>query len=363
MTQNPNDPDGFELGLIEGYYGRAWSWSERAQVVERLAPHGYRFHLYAPKAALSLRRRWREPMPAEERTAIASHAAHCRRHGVRFGLGLSPHDFDDRSGSTDWQALEAWLRQADGIGIDDLALLFDDVRGDDPTLAARQVAIVSHAAARTGARQVLMCPSYYSDDPVLDRVFGQRPPAYLETLGRGLDPAVGIFWTGEEVCSREIDPAHLADVADRLQRQPVLWDNYPVNDGARMSQYLHLRGFTGRPAGNRSLLRAHAINPALQPTLTCIAALTLAERYRLGESAYRYGRAFQAACSAVLGDPLAERVIDDLLALQDIGLDRLGERHAELRNRYVGFDHPGAREIVEWLDGGYRITDEIVQTQ
>jgi hypothetical protein len=26
-------------------------------------------------------------------------------------------------------------------------------------------------------------------------------------------------------------------------------------------------------------------------------------------------------------------------------------------------DHPGAREIVSWLDGGVGITDEIVQTQ
>jgi hypothetical protein len=24
--------------------------------------------------------------------------------------------------------------------------------------------------------------------------------------------------------------------------------------------------------------------------------------------------------------------------------------------------HPGAEEIIEWLDGAYRITDEIVQT-
>ena len=34
-----------------------------------------------------------------------------------------------------------------------------------------------------------------------------------ERLGRLLDPAVGVFWTGEEVCSREYGPAHLARVA------------------------------------------------------------------------------------------------------------------------------------------------------
>jgi hyaluronoglucosaminidase len=143
----------------------------------------------------------------------------------------------------------------------------------------------------------------------------------------------------------------------------VLWDNYPVNDGQRMSQSLHLRGFTGRPAGNAPLLRAHAINPALQPVLGCIPALTLARRYRDGEAGYAYGAAFAQACREVLGVPLADAVRGDLIPLQDTGLDRLGDLAAALRERYAAFDHPAAREILDWLDGGWRITDEIVQTQ
>jgi hypothetical protein len=47
----------------------------------------------------------------------------------------------------------------------------------------------------------------------------------------------------------------------------------------------------------------------------------------------------------------------------DVGLDRLGEREAMPRERYAGSDHPGAREIIGWMDGAYRITDEIVWTQ
>jgi hypothetical protein len=54
---------------------------------------------------------------------------------------------------------------------------------------------------------------------------------------------------------------------------------------------------------------------------------------------------------------------EDLLTLQDIGLDRLGEKEKLLRERYEGVDHAGAREVIAWLDGDYRITDEIVQTQ
>jgi hyaluronoglucosaminidase len=354
-----------DLGIVEGYYGRPWSWDARTRVATRLAARGFRFFLYAPKAATALRRRWREPMPDAELAPLAAFARHCRSVGLRFGVGLSPHEFDHAPGSPDRARLDERVATLDAaVGLDELALLFDDVRGDDPTLADRQAALVAHVGARTRAPRLLACPTYYSDDPVLDRVFGTRPPDYLSRLGRALDPSVRVFWTGEEVCSREYGAAHLARVAETLRRTPVLWDNYPVNDGQRMSQCLHLRAVTGRPAANASLIAGHAVNPALQPELGCIPLLTLAERYRVGDAAYAYGEAFARACLEVLGvGPLAEAVRADLIPLQDTGLDRLAETAAVLRAKYAAFDHPAAREIVDWLDGGYRITDEIVRTQ
>jgi hyaluronoglucosaminidase len=351
-----------DLGIIEGFYGRPWSWEDRAEAVSFLAPHGYRFYLYAPKADPYLRRRWQEDHPDPEADQLRRLAAHCRTNGVRFGVGLSPYEAWLEFGVATRAALARKLEFLDEIGVRDLALLFDDMRGDDPALAERQAEIVEWAAARTRAGRVMVCPTYYSDDPVLDRVFGRRPAGYLRQLGERLDPGIELFWTGEEVCSREISPAHLERVAQELRRRPFLWDNYPVNDGPRMSQYLHLRAFTGRPASIREKAVAHGINAALQPTLTRIPALTLAGSYRL-EARYAYGEAFRAAAATVLGGALADMVRDDLLTLQDVGLDRLGEREPLLRERYSGVLHPAAREILAWLDGAYRITDEVVRTQ
>lgn len=351
-----------ELGIVEAYFGRPWSWAEREDTMAFLAGAGYRFFLYAPKADAHLRRRWREPHSQAEHADLLRFAARCRSSGVRFGVGLSPFEVWRDFGRQTQRALAERLRALDALGLDLLALLFDDMHGDMPDLAARQADIVAFAAAHTRAAQVWVCPTYYSDDPVLDRVFGARPVGYLATLGRALDPSVQVFWTGEEVCAREFGRAHLERVTDELGRRPALWDNYPVNDGERMSRHLHLRGFTGRGVLSAANIAAHAINPALQPILTRVPMLTLALQYRLG-TRYDYRAATRNALTAVLGERLGDLVHEDLLSLQDLGRDRLGERAVALRERYAAEPHPGAREVVAWLDGAYAIGAAEVQTQ
>jgi len=352
-----------ELGIIEGYYGAPWTWAERADQVSFLAPHGYRFFMYAPKADAFLRKRWREDAPAEMTTALSALSAHCRATGVRFGVGLSPYEIWADFGDETKAALARKLAWLDSIGVDDLGILFDDMRGDVDGLAATQVEILHWIADHTRAGRIIACPTYYTDDPLLDRFFGQRPADYLEGLGKALDPAIDLFWTGEEVCSAEYSPGHLARVEGQLRRKPVLWDNYPVNDGPRMSNYLHIRAMTGRPAAIGKHLSAHAVNPALQPTLSRIPCLSLAASYALGE-AYQYGAAFREAATAVLGADFAETLQRNILILQSTGLDRMGPGTLEtLRRRYGAFDHPAGLEIIAYLDGRYRITPEMMANE
>ena len=343
-----------ELGVIEGYFGDPWPHADRLAVVGRLAPLGFGFFHFAPKADPFLRRRWREPHPDAEAERLAALSAHCRRHGLRFGVGLSPYElYRDLTAAAKADFL-AKLRALDAIGLDDLAILFDDTRGDVPDLAAKEAEIVHEAMAATRATRVLMCPTYYSDDRMLDVVFGERPAGYLEDLGRRLDPRVGVYWTGEEICAREICAGHLERVAGSLRRKPVLWDNYPVNDGPRMSRYLHLRAFTGRTGGIGDCVAAHAINPALQPHLTLIPAATLAIAYREGHG-YCYMRAFRKAARELAGPALAAMLEEDLLRLQDLGIDHLAAERDRLRDRYRAVEHPMAAEVVRWLEGAYTV--------
>ncbi len=352
-----------ELGIIEGFFGRPYSDEERAGMVRALAPHGYGFYLYAPKADALLRRSWRDPYPDDRLERLADFAAVCRESGVRFGVGLSPYELFLGFDGPAKDALSAKLAQLDSLGLSDLGIFFDDMKGDLPELAERQVEIVHWIAERTTAGRLIVCPSYYTDDPVLDRVFGRRPVNYVEDLGRGLDPAIQLMWTGEEVCSREFSPGHLARVAGQMRRKPFLWDNYPVNDGPRMSRHLHLRAFTGRPAAMGAEIAAHGVNPASQAVLSRIPAMTLAESYASG-AAYEYLGAFRRAAHEVLGDDLAEAVERTLLLLEDAGLDGItAEQKIRLHARFSAHDHPAAREIVAWLDGAFDIGADELQTQ
>ena len=340
---------GPELGVIEGYFGRPWHHEDRKCVLTHLRELGYSWFHHAPKADGFLRRRWRESHPPAAVAQLADLSAHCRSLGMRFGIGLSPYElYRDYTGAAKADFV-AKLRALDEIGIDDLAILFDDTRGDVPDLAAREAEIVHAALATTGASRVLMCPTYYSDDRMLDVVFGERPAGYLDELGRRLDPRVGVYWTGEEICARELGVGHLARVTESLRRKPTLWDNYPVNDGPRMSRFLHLRGFTGRPSAIGPHIAAHAINPALQPHLSLIPAATLAASYREG-SAFAYMHAFREAARTLAGADLAAMLEADLHALQDRGIDQLGDERLRLRQRYLSVNHPMAAEVVRWLD-------------
>ncbi|MCC2677127.1 MAG: hyaluronidase [Ramlibacter sp.] len=339
-----------ELGLIEGYFGRPWQHEDRKRVLARLRELDFSFFHYAPKADPFLRRRWREPHPEQRLAELAELSRVCASLGLRFGIGLSPYElYRDFTGAARKEFI-AKVRALDEIGIDDLAILFDDTRGDVPDLAAREAEIVHTALANTRATRILMCPTYYSDDRMLDVVFGKRPPGYLEELGQRLDPRVAVYWTGEEICAREFSAGHLARVAESLRRKPTLWDNYPVNDGPRMSRFLHLRAFTGRPAAIGPLVAAHAINPALQPHLSLIPAASLVASYRDGAT-YCYMAAFRQAARELAGPRLAEMLEEDLHALQDRGFFDPGEDRERLRRRYAAVEHPVAAEVVRWLDG------------
>ena len=349
-------PASLGRGVIEGFFGPPWSWENRAHYAAFLKRHDFRFYLFAPKRCEDLRLQWDRPWPRDEWTQLEKLRTTYRDAGIAFGVGLSPFALYCDFNAQARRALAKKIRQLNTLELDILGIFFDDMPEGGPELAHRQVEILSTVKAESQASTLVLCPTFYSDDPVLERLSGPKPPGYLPALGELLDADVHVFWTGPQVCSTEISAAHIVDITRRLGRPPLLWDNYPVNDGPRMSRFLHLRSFSGREELPQALTSGHAVNPMNQVRLSEIPLHSLSTLYR-DPVAYDVESMFAESARHLCGDAVGGALIADLERFQDKGLDALSSpEKAELRKRYVGLGGPYAAEVVGWIDGAFAPT-------
>jgi len=343
----------FRYGLIEGFYGKPWTWFNREQSLGFLREHGYQFYIYAPKSDLFLREDWLTDWPEARYDRLERFASACRANGLLFGVGLSPFEIYKDFSAKARESLSRKILSINRLDPDILCLCFDDMRGDVADLAEIQARVFDHAAAAGGASRLIVCPSYYSSDPVLERVYGRRPENYLEDLGRLLDSRAEIFWTGPEICSTEYTRIHLEEVAESLRRKPFIWDNYPVNDSPRMSPYPHLRAFTGRPWQMSEWTAGHAVNPMNQAWLSRIPLKTLWDSY-LRRDEYDPEKSCRESALALCGPELGGLLFEDIPVFQDRGLKQMTEAEkAGFLVRYQDFSSPYAEEITRWLRGDY----------
>jgi hyaluronoglucosaminidase len=340
----------FPAGVIEGFFGKPWGWPARFGAVEFLREYGFGFYIYAPKGDPYLRRKWREPMPLDTLEHLAALGARCRERGIDFGIGLTPFEIYLRYDAGARERLRAKVLELNETGADTLAILFDDMRGDVPGIAELQARVIAEICAWSSARHFMVCPTYYSYDARLTREFGAPPKAYLEDLGRLLDPCIDCFWTGEKIISNGYSAQHLIDVAADLKRKPFIWDNHIANDAKTRTNHVYLDPGSWSLAVDAAA--GLAVNPMNQPHLSRIALLGY--RYLLGE-----GRDLSSALPGfyreLAGPRVAELLSEDVGLLQNEGLSRLDEaarrRLLERYERESGNAY--ADEVAAFLRGEY----------
>ncbi len=258
----------FPVGIIEGFFGTPWDMRSRMTFIERLPRMGLNFYIYAPKNDPCLRSRWSEEFTAEYTSALKQLALKIKSTGMKFGIGFSPlgATADSR------KYLPVFRRQikhlAEELHPDYLALLFDDMK-----ISLEHEGVLQNIFIREcldvltpyGIR-LITCSSFYTTDPILEKVFGKMPECYHSDLLKGLPDSVDFFWTGSKVISTEYTEKDLLLAAEILGRRPFIWDNYPVNDGRKASDYLYLKPFSGRNL-IPSLASGIAVNPMKQTFL------------------------------------------------------------------------------------------------
>jgi hyaluronoglucosaminidase len=286
-------------GIVEGFFGPLWSMAHRKRLFEFGAARGMNTYLYAPKDDPYHRKLWRRPYPAAQWRELLRLIRAAQRTQIDFVYGFHPGEGlyfgDDR-------AVRILLRKAQRFydaGVRTFAVLFDDIpsrlsdardrRAFKNSLARAEgtwmAQIIAAQPASWSAVEWWICPSYYSEDKLLERVFGKFEPNFLETLARYLPADVPCFWTGPSVVSKTIALSHVQRIVKKIERPLLLWDNYPVND-LSMSDELHLAPLTGRDPRLPECVYGYLNNPLLQeelsflPLATCFDYARAPAKYR-----------------------------------------------------------------------------------
>ncbi len=344
----------FQYGVIEGLYDQdnQWSWESRNAYASFCAGKGFDFYIYAPKNDPYLREQWDQPWPENDFNHLNTLGLELKQNNVRFGLGLTPFNVRELS-QTSRQQLKQKIASINQLNPEILCILFDDFSNDIDDLAKTQAEIAEFIAGESTATQFIVVGTYYSKDPLLQRVYGAMPEGYWADLGQYLDPQFEIFWTGDHVISLGYDQYGLQEMTDHFQRKPFLWDNYPVNDTDWLKNRLKLYTFTGRPWQISDWCSGHAVNPMIQPWLSMIPLATLSDLYRQ-KDLFDGHACFKQTVNDLCGKELASAIQDNLLYFTEEGTRNFSDfTRKRLEKTFSEFqsekEQPFTREILKWL--------------
>jgi hyaluronoglucosaminidase len=369
-------------GIVEGFFGPLWSMGHRRRLFEFGAARGMNTYLYAPKDDPYHRKLWRRPYPAAQWRELLRLIRAAQRTQIDFVYGFHPGEGlyfgDDR-------AVRILLRKAQRFydaGVRTFAVLFDDIpsrlsdardrRAFKNSLARAEgtwmAQIIAAQPASWSDIEWWICPSYYSEDALLERVFGKFELNFLETLARYLPADVPCFWTGPSVVSKTIALSHEQRIVKKIERPLLLWDNYPVND-LSMSDELHLAPLTGRDPRLPECVYGYLNNPLLQeelsflPLATCFdyarapakyraeSAWTKIVRQRFGAQALSHWRALRDYSEA----SMAAKKRKHLLPMTPAETRRLQAALAYVRRnrgqRWAKEMAPWTKIIAQWVAG------------
>lgn len=340
-------------GIIEGFFGPKWNDQSRFSYASFLKEHGGDFYIYAPKQDQFLRKKWRETWPESYQVFLKTLATHFAHHGIKFGVGFSPFELGTELSEEDKNHLETKLKMMSNLGIEIMGLFFDDMPTNEYLAKAQIETINLFKKHFTG--KIVFCPSYYTPDPILDKVFGQRPANYLKEIADGVPSDVSIAWTGPKVISLEIPFQHLQETTELLKRPPFLWENLYANDGPKNCKYLKLRYFSGREPKALRLAEACGFNMMNQPELSKI--VYLSSLYVL--TGMLETDAFEKAVRTLCSKEFSDFLILHRLKFLDLGLDQI---ETEEKMKFIeilkSFMDPGAEEVIDWLDGKFIVGTE-----
>ena len=300
-------------GVVEGFFGPPWSMPHRRALFRFGAKRGMNSYLYAPKDDPYHRERWREPYPKGEWKMLLGLIRAAQEQRIDFVYAFHPGKGLRFSAPAPAQALLEKAARFYDAGVRTFAVLFDDIpsclshaedrKHFNGSLAKAEGLWLEKILERQPASwkkvEWWICPSRYTEDPRLARMFGSFEPRFWETLARHLPEPVACLWTGRAIVPRRISLAHARKVAHQMRHPLILWDNYPVND-LSMSDEMHLAPLTGRDSRLPEVVYGYLNNPLMQESLSLIPLATCFD-YARHPAAYDPERSWTEAVRELFG--------------------------------------------------------------
>jgi len=275
-------------GIVEGFYGAPWSHQDRLDLLRFEGERRVNVYYYAPKDDPYHRKLWGEPYPAERMNELGELVKAARANFVDFCFAISPGLSMTYSSDADFAKLTSKLASVGQLGVSCFALFLDDVppdlehpedRSRFSTLAQAHAYVINklyrHLASLSPHNRLTVTPTVYTND------WGSRD--YIRELGEGVDPNVDLVWTGTKVVSPRITVAQAEEWGRLLHRKPLVWDNFPVNDG--IPWRLNLGPMRGRDPELAEAVRGLVSNPMNQAHASMIPLETVAD-YLWNPAAY-----------------------------------------------------------------------------
>lgn len=378
-------------GYIEGFYGRPWTHAQRLDMLRFASSHGANTWFYAPKDDPYHRRLWREAYPPESLSRLRELKETADGCGVTVFWCVAPGLSMRYSSEGDRAALFDKLRSLYGAGFRCFGLLLDDIPEDlfypedqaryGETIAAH-IDLCRDCFARLKALdsslRLAVCPMQYH---------GKGTEDYISRLGRALPEEILLFFTGADICSKELTCREAQVFYDATGHRPLYWDNYPVND-AEMFKEMHVGPLIGREpdlyryaegvvfncmeyyeSGKFALKTAfdYLSDPVgYDPETSFTGALTeLLPEEEVREAFLYFADHLRTSCLKDVNSRLMDQAFGRASVLLETG-DQLGalsliadytarvRRSADLLKRQRG---PLFTELTEWLDKYYLMAD------
>lgn len=216
----------------------------------------------------------------------------CARRGVRVYLVVEPvHDTQGSIALSDpatAKRLTRFIRLARRqAGVHDFVISFhgaglrltelSDLLAHGRIAAAAHVALTARLARKLGARdRVWFAPTIYSDEHLDDSLL-QYSDALLGAIA-GLDPRVGVVWSGPRAVSPSITASDVSATRSRLGGRPLMLDDrYPANgSGERLPLALILGPLRQRDPALSGEIAAYVSTPMRELGASRLAMLTIA---------------------------------------------------------------------------------------